>query len=54
MIRCAVTTFGGVETESAYQAGLAFKRETAAARAQDALRLAGRWRIVRAPRTAGR
>lgn len=36
MIRFAVSTFGGVETASAYQAGLAFSRETAAARAQDA------------------
>jgi nitrogen fixation protein FixH len=37
MIRAAVSTFGGVETESAYQAGLAFARETAAVAAQDAL-----------------
>ena len=36
MIRAAVTTFGGVETSSSYQAGLAFSRETAAIRAQDA------------------
>jgi nitrogen fixation protein FixH len=36
MIRVAVSTFGGVETESAYKAGLAFKAETAAAQAQDA------------------
>ena len=35
MIRAAVTTFGGVETASSYQAGLAFGREAAAARAQD-------------------
>lgn len=35
MIRFAVSTFGGVETGSAYKAGLAFKAETAAARAQD-------------------
>jgi nitrogen fixation protein FixH len=35
MIRAAVSTFGGVETSSSYQAGLAFGRETAAARAQD-------------------
>ena len=38
MIAAAVTTFGGVETESAYQAGLAFARETAAVAAQDVLR----------------
>ena len=41
MIRAAVSTYGGLETESSYQAGLAFARETADARAQDALR----WRI---------
>lgn len=35
MIRFAVSTFGGVETDSAYKAGLAFKAETSAARAQD-------------------
>lgn len=38
MIRFAVTTFGGVETSSSYQAGLAFSRESAAAKAQDQLR----------------
>ena len=37
MIRAAVSTFGGVETENAYQAGLAFAREIAAVEAQDAL-----------------
>ncbi len=37
MIAAALSTFGGVETESAYQAGLAFANETAAAAAQDAL-----------------
>ena len=31
MIRAAVSTFGGVETSSSYQAGLAFAREAAAA-----------------------
>jgi nitrogen fixation protein FixH len=36
MIRLAVTTFGGVETESSYKAGLAFKAETAASIAQAA------------------
>ena len=41
MIRAAVTTFGGVETASSYQAGLAFARESAAAHAQDELR----WKI---------
>ena len=37
MIRAAVTTFGGVETASSYQAGLAYAREANAAHAQDAL-----------------
>jgi nitrogen fixation protein FixH len=37
LIRAAVTTFGGVETASSYQAGLAFAREAAAVRAQDTL-----------------
>lgn len=37
MIRFAVTTFGGVETASSYKAGLAFKAETVAAVAQQAL-----------------
>ena len=34
MVRAAVSTFGGVETESSYKAGLAFSREVAAAEAQ--------------------
>jgi len=37
LIRAATSTFGGVETSSSYQAGLAFARETAAAHAQDEL-----------------
>lgn len=37
MIRAAVSTFGGVETASSYQAGLAYAREADAAHAQDAL-----------------
>jgi nitrogen fixation protein FixH len=41
MIRAAVSTFGGIETENAYQAGLAFGEQMAAARAQDALH----WRV---------
>jgi len=32
----AVSTFGGVETKNPYQAGLAYSREIAAARAQEA------------------
>jgi nitrogen fixation protein FixH len=42
MVHAAVSTFGGVETASSYQAGLAFARESDAARAQDALR----WRVA--------
>jgi nitrogen fixation protein FixH len=38
MVRAATSTFGGVEAESAYRAGLLFEREIAAARAQDRLR----------------
>jgi nitrogen fixation protein FixH len=38
MIRVAVSSFGGLETESSYQAGLDFEREAAQARAQAALR----------------
>jgi len=34
MIREAISTFGGLETESSYKAGLAFAREEAAALAQ--------------------
>jgi len=41
MIKAAVSTFGGVETENSYQAGLAFAQQIAAAHAQDALR----WRV---------
>ncbi len=37
MIHAAVSTFGGVETSSSYQAGLAFAREAEAARSQEAL-----------------
>jgi len=37
MIRAAVSTFGGVETSSSYQAGLKFERELASAHAQDEL-----------------
>ncbi|MBF9197279.1 FixH family protein [Microvirga terrestris] len=37
MIRVAVSSFSGVETESSYKAGLAFKNDVAAAHAQDVL-----------------
>jgi nitrogen fixation protein FixH len=41
MIRAAVSTFSGIETENAYQAGLSFEREMVAAEAQEALH----WRV---------
>lgn len=41
MVRFATSTFGGVETESAYKAGLAFAGDIRAARAQEALG----WRV---------
>jgi nitrogen fixation protein FixH len=37
MMTAAITTFGGVETGSSYQAGLAFASETSAVQAQDRL-----------------
>src|SRR5262249_4153197 len=49
MIRAAVTTFGGVETGSAYQAGRVFEREVEAARAQDARH----WQVKGNVRRAG-
>jgi nitrogen fixation protein FixH len=49
MIRAAVTTFGGVETSSSYQAGLAYAREAAAAEAQNALR----WQVKAAVHPIG-
>src|SRR5919112_4365272 len=36
MVRVAISSFSGVETESAYKAGLSFKNDIAAAHAQDA------------------
>ncbi|TCK30502.1 nitrogen fixation protein FixH [Ancylobacter aquaticus] len=36
LVRAAVTSFGGVETESSYKAGLAFRAESEAAAAQEA------------------
>jgi nitrogen fixation protein FixH len=41
MIRAAVSTFSGIETENPYQAGLAFEQEVVAAAAQEALH----WRV---------
>jgi nitrogen fixation protein FixH len=42
MIRAALSTFGGLETESSYKAGLTYAREEAAAEAQDARH----WRVT--------
>ena len=36
MVRVALSSFSGVETDSAYKAGLSFNNDAAAARAQDA------------------
>lgn len=37
LVRAAITSFGGVETESSYKAGLAFRQESEAAAAQATL-----------------
>jgi len=37
LVQAAVSTFGGVETSSSYQAGLQFEQEVATAQRQDAL-----------------
>jgi nitrogen fixation protein FixH len=36
LVRVALSSFGGVETESSYKAGLSFKNDVAAAQEQDA------------------
>ena len=41
MVRVAISSFSGVETESVYKAGLSFKNDVEAAHAQDALH----WKI---------
>ena len=41
MVRVAISSFSGVETESAYKAGLSFKDDVAAAQAQDSRH----WRV---------
>lgn len=41
LVRAATSTFGGVETMNAYQAGLAFNREIMAAREQESRQ----WRV---------
>ena len=47
MVRAAVTTFAGTQTDSAYKAGLAYKGEEAAAATQDALHWTVDGRLVR-------
>lgn len=49
MMTAAITTFGGVETASSYQAGLAFARETSAVQAQARLG----WQVAVSPRPDG-
>ena len=49
LVRAAVSTFGGVETESSYKAGLMFSREAAAAHAQDSLH----WQVTAKVRPSG-
>ncbi|MCB5175800.1 FixH family protein [Microvirga lenta] len=49
LVRVALSSFGGVETESSYKAGLAFKNDVAAAQAQDALH----WTVEAGLRKAG-
>jgi len=49
MIREAVTTFGGLETSSAYREGQKFEREIAAARAQESRQ----WRVSANVRRSG-
>ena len=49
MIRAAISTFGGVETGSAFQAGQAFKHDIEAARAQESRH----WQVRANVRRAG-
>ncbi|MBX9777301.1 MAG: FixH family protein [Xanthobacteraceae bacterium] len=49
MMTAAITTFGGVETASSYQAGLAFARQNAAVLEQDRLG----WQVVVGARSDG-
>src|SRR3954466_649213 len=49
MIRAAFTTFGGVETGSAFQAGQTFKYDIEAARAQQSRH----WQVKASVRRAG-
>jgi nitrogen fixation protein FixH len=51
LIHAATSTFGGVEVESSYRAGLKFQQELDAARAQDALNWSVSARLAR--RAAG-
>ncbi len=42
LVKAAISTFGGVEVDSSYRAGLVYDREIRAAHAQDALN----WRVA--------
>lgn len=48
MIHAAVSTFAGLDTDSPYEAGLAFERDIAAAQAQDALHWQVSGKVARA------
>jgi nitrogen fixation protein FixH len=54
MMTAAISTFAGLESESAYQSGLAFEEEIAAAGKQDALHWQVEARLERADRGARR
>jgi nitrogen fixation protein FixH len=54
MMTAAVSTFAGLESESAYQSGLAFEREIVAAEKQEALHWQVEARLERADRGATR
>jgi nitrogen fixation protein FixH len=49
LLRAATTTFGGVDTSSAYKMGLAFNTEIAAARAQQTLHWLVDAKVTRSP-----
>ena len=51
MMGAAISTFAGLETDSAYQSGLAFEREIAAAQVQEALHWQVEAKIERAGET---
>ena len=54
MAKAAISTFGGVETQSSYKAGQMFEHEVALARAQDSVALARRRQTQSRPRGRSR